>query len=218
MRGLDEIRKTNDDPHGRRTDEHFGARDHRDHEAKAHASGYVPGRGGYGETFASLREASRRGTETINDILFTALLLDVLASAEVKEPEHQERIHSALDAEPPFFKFWQRLNDALAANGKPEAGYADAKRAFTGGATPVGALTFIGKEWDGLRAVPAEPVKYLGGTRPVYHGEHREVTGNGTVWHKVRDDNGLPIAYKLPEAALVAAKEANRKAIDKAFH
>lgn len=116
-------------------------------------------------------------------------------------------ILSAFDAEPPFVKFWQKFNDEREARGEGEARYSEAKAAFLGGATPTGALTFVGKDWDGLRAVPAKPVKHLGGQRPAYHGEYREVTDNGTVWHKVTNELGLPIAYGLPEAALVNAKE-----------
>lgn len=72
---------------------------------------------------------------------------------------------------------------------------------------PLGALTFIGKKWDGLRAVPATPVQYLGGSRPAYHGEYRERTEHGIVWHKVANGAAKVISYALPEAALVAAND-----------
>jgi hypothetical protein len=123
-------------------------------------------------------------------------------SDRVARGEHlgMEGILSAIDAEPPFLKFWQRLNDERAARGEPEAGYKTARDAFNGGPTPAGALTFIGKKWDGLRAVPA-------GSN--YHGEFRQVTEDGTVWHVVSDSFG-PRVYTTPEAALGAADTAKR--------
>jgi len=116
------------------------------------------------------------------------------------EPLGMEGILSAIDAEPPFLKFWQKLNDERAARGEPEAGYKTAREAFTGGPTPAGALTFIGKKWDGLRAVPA-------GMN--YYGEFRQVTEDGTVWHVVSDKSG-PRVYMTPEAALDGAAIAKR--------
>lgn len=152
--------------------------------------------------------------------IFALLALDALIHDITRTPpEAQERIQPGIDsAEPPFLAFWQDLNAKLEAAGRPEAGYKEARTAFGGGATPLGAMTFIGKEWDGLRAVPAKPVTYLGGTRPSYHGEHREITGKGTVWHKVTNGADLPILYTCPEAALVAAKAAKEEAVAKAFH
>jgi hypothetical protein len=153
----------------------------------------------------------------IDDLFFTALLLDLLASNSRKEPEPQERITPFDDANG-LGPFWKRLNATLEARGKPEANYGEARTLFEGGETPVGAMTFIGKQWDGLRAVPAKPVTYLGGERPAYHGEYKEVTGlTGTVWHKVVNQNGDPIVYKLPEAAITAAEDQRARKINKLF-
>jgi hypothetical protein len=124
------------------------------------------------------------------------------ADARRAKAEHlgMEGILSAIDAEPPFLKFWQKLNDERAARGEPEAGYKIAREAFAGGPTPEGALTFIGKKWDGLRAVPA--------SMETYHAEFRQVSADdGTVWHVVSDHTG-PISFPSPEAALGAALRA----------
>jgi hypothetical protein len=129
-----------------------------------------------------------------------------------------EGIHSAIDAEPPFLKFWAKLNAKNENDGLPEVFYKEAKEAFLGGPTPLGAMTFVGKDWDGVRAVPSKPVEQLGGIRPAYQGEYRTVTADdGTVWRKVTDRNDLPIAYGLPEAALIAAK-ARRDFVAKVNH
>jgi len=146
-----------------------------------------------------------KGDAVVAGILADLVLGAVLADA-ARTFTHLDRIHTAIDAEPPFLKFWQKLNDERAARGEEEAFYAEAKKAFLGGETPLGALTFIGKEWDGLRAVPAEPVTYLGGSRPAYHGEYRVVSDAGTVWHKAVNRHDSPIIYALPEAALLGAK------------
>jgi hypothetical protein len=241
MRGLDEINSTNENPHQRR-DEHFGARAH-EADATAYRSfetnmadkrrreqapsiaevesllrdlGLQPG----SRTLAQRTEEQnrRKALHALDELFFTALLADILASGKPKKLDVQDRIHSAIDAEPPFFKFWQKLNERLAEHGQPEAGYKVAREAFSGGPTPVGALTFIGKQWDGLRAVPAEPVKFLGGIRPAYHGEYRIVSNEGTVWHKVVNDSELPIVYKLPEAALTAAEHVRNKNFAKEHH
>lgn len=147
--------------------------------------------------------------KNLDDTFFTLLLLDLLAAGARTQPKHEERIESAIDVQPdtPFFAFWKRLNAELTERGKPEAGYQTARQAFNGGATPIGALTFIGKDFEGLRAVPAQPVAYLGGTRPSYHGEIREVSEAGTKWSKVVNSHGDPILYTIPEAALTAARE-----------
>lgn len=114
-----------------------------------------------------------------------------------------EGIHSAIDAQPPFLKFWQKLNDERDAKNLGEASYGEAKQAFTGGPTPVGALTFVGKDWDGLRAIPA--------TSPhgrTYHGEFRQTLIDGSsVWRLVASQSGT-IAYATPEAALNGARHA----------
>lgn len=125
-----------------------------------------------------------------------------------------EGIQCAIDVLPPFFNFWQTLNAKRVAAGGVEVGYGEARELFAGGPTPHGALTFIGKEFEGLRAVPVDPV----GDKPAYHGEYREVTGDkGTVWHKVLNNDQLPIVYTTPEHAINAAIWHRDAAIEKAF-
>jgi hypothetical protein len=111
-----------------------------------------------------------------------------------------------LPDEPPFIKFWAKLNNGLREEGKPEVGYGAAREAFTGGPTPVGALTFIGKKFDGIRAVPSDPQAHIGGTHLGYYGEYREVTEEGTRWHQVLDKHAeKSIVFGTPESALNAA-------------
>jgi hypothetical protein len=98
----------------------------------------------------------------------------------------------------PFQKFWAE---------HPGLNYDQIKEARAGGKTPIGAITFIGKEWDSIRAVPAKPVEYLGGVRPAYHGEYRAEACDGSLsWVKVVNQNADPISYQIPEAALTAAR------------
>lgn len=114
-------------------------------------------------------------------------------------------IHSAIDAKPDFLKFWQKLNDDRAADGEDEASYGEAKTVFSGGPTPSGALTFIGKEWEGLRAVPAKTHE----GRKTYHGEFRSIAAEGnSIWNVVSNTATLPIAYANAEAALSGARHA----------
>lgn len=152
-------------------------------------------------------QPSRREQAKLNhaaDALFTAILLDIIAHAATEEPETQERITPFDNTnEPPFFKFWEKLNAGLRAAGKPEAGYKAAKTAFDGGETPVGSLTFVGKEWDGLRAVP-------GRDGQCYYGEFRVVNDDGTIWNVVANKHGLKIAYVSAEEALKSAKLARQ--------
>ena len=113
-------------------------------------------------------------------------------------------IHAAIGAKPDFIAFWAKLNEQRADRGEGEALYREAKLAFSGGETPVGSLTFIGKEWDGLRAIPA--------TSPhgkTYHGEFRSVAPDGnSIWNVVSNTTELPIAYATAEAALNGARHA----------
>jgi len=142
---------------------------------------------------------------------------DARAASSPKAYDHQETIAAALGIDaPPFLKFWAKLNDERNSNGLPDALYGEAKRFFEGGETPLGAMTFVGKPWDGIRSVPSTPVDHLGGHRPLYHGEYRTVTEDGVVWHKVLNKHDQPIAYALPEAALVAAKEKRDCTVPKA--
>lgn len=140
---------------------------------------------------------ARAALKKIDDALFTALLLDIVAhAAKTKQ--------TAAEPLTPFLRFWQK---------RQELDYGAAKRAFLGGETPVGAMTFIGKQWDGLRAVPSEPVTELGGKRPAYHGEYRVVDEeDGTQWVKVTDKHDLPIAFGIPEAAITAAERERAEA------
>lgn len=151
------------------------------------------------------REGGRPKTKfsRFDDLFFAALLLDVVAQASYREPASQERIDPIDEvSQPPLFRFWEKLNARLRAAGKPDADYGTAKRAFEGGATPEGALTFIGKKWDGLRAVPVSTYHQ---DKIAYHGEFREVSDNGTVWRTVHNKNG-PISYISPEVALCNAR------------
>lgn len=114
-----------------------------------------------------------------------------------------DHIFPQLDIDqPPFINFWANINAARLSAGLPEALYKEARVLFLGGETPVGAMTFIGKQWDGLRAVPVEPVVFLGD----YLGEYRIVSDAGTFWHKVTN-HGVPVVFKAPEAAIKAAEK-----------
>lgn len=154
---------------------------------------------------------SDTASHIIGNMLASAFLLDALGvpvpASLTRRPKDaflgMEGIGSALDAAPPFLKFWQKLNADRAAGGLGEAIYKEAKEAFNGGPTPRGALTFIGKEWDGLRAVPAHP--YEG--KRAYHGEFRQVSDEGTVWRVVANTTG-PICYATAEAAIHGARHA----------
>lgn len=157
------------------------------------------------EFFARINKADKQATISLHagDVFFTALLLDIVAHATAEEPETQDRIDPIDEANvPPFFKFWEKLNKGLRAAGKPEAGYKTAKTAFEGGETPAGALTFVGKEWEGIRAVPG-PTSC---GEASYFGEFREVSDAGTVWRVVANKHGLSIAYVSAEGALRSAK------------
>lgn len=226
MRGLDEIRKINENPdayHASRgqpgvISDHERAR--RRDQQRFHGE-RVDARQAQRNGEDAARTATIQKAEVVkklDELLFTAILLDILASAGPDEPEPQERIDPIDNNEPPFFKFWAKLNAGLIASGKSEAGYRQAREAFSGGTTPVGALTFIGKQWDGLRAVPAKPVTELGGVRPAYHGEYRIVSDEGTCWHKVVNDDEGPIVYKIPEAAITAAEYVRNKNFAKEHH
>jgi hypothetical protein len=207
MRGLHELHETNENPH-HRSDEIFGGR--RTDSADVNRS-----------FESNLADKMRReqGHPTKDEALVAGLFADFLGGLIVDQainnlarsltaghkaagyhPGVQDRVHSAIDAEPPFLKFWLRLNEERAARGEGEAFYKEAKEAFLGGPTPVGALTFVGKEWDGVRAVPMKA--YEG--RKSYRGEFRQVSDNGTVWRTVHSSSG-EIAYASPEAALAGA-------------
>ncbi len=230
MRGLSEIRSTNEDPsayfHSR--EPQHGHVENGDKNISFESNMAEKRRreetGGFVESLLrdlghrpNKEQNAHKALKQLDELFFTALLLDLFAAKTTHvEPEHQERVESAIDAEPPFIAFWRKLNEGLTAAGKSEAVYGDAKRAFLGGPTPVGALTFVGKEWDGIRAVPAP--KHEGRAR--YFGEHREVRGDGTVWHRVLhlSDADQPVSFGTPENALAAARKAKQEAIDKAFH
>jgi hypothetical protein len=137
------------------------------------------------------------------DQLFAIFLLDLLTSTPIKEPAPIERIDPIDNNDPPFFKFWKALNAKLNAAGQADADYGFARKAFAGGETPAGALTFIGKEGEGLRAIPDGTYQGL----PVYRGEFREVSERGIIWRRVHSSAGA-IAYASAEAALHGAKEA----------
>ena len=146
--------------------------------------------------------------KTFTDLAFTDLLLNIIAGGPRVagdetggEPPTQERIDPIDNNDPPFFRFWRKLNADLSDAGMAEAGYKTAKRAFEGGPTPTGALAFIGKEWDGLRAVPTGD----GG----YNGEFRQVSDDGTVWRSVHNHSG-PRVFSSAEGALNSARQAKK--------
>jgi hypothetical protein len=144
---------------------------------------------------------SRKEIAALDALFFSVLLAGIVSSGKTEQRDIQLSIDQS-----PFVNFWAKLNEQRARAGMAGLLYEEACTLFTGGETPVGAMTFIGKQWDGLRAVPAEPVKFLGGSRPAYHGEYRIVSDAGTVWHKVKK-NHEPVVYKIPEAAITAAEE-----------
>jgi hypothetical protein len=220
MRGLEEIKYLNENPSAARLDDAVFAPRDRGHsnDAQRYHGERVDAR--QGQTHADLKREGAFKTRHPLDLpegLITELVIGAALESIIFGPrtladrtaEHkaagytpgvQDRIHSAIDVLPPFLKFWERLNAERAKLGQEEAFYKDAKEAFNGGPTPDGALTFIGKKWDGVRAVPASDVQ----SRKAYHGEFREVTDNGTVWRVVANTYGS-ISYATPEAALGGA-------------
>jgi hypothetical protein len=213
MRGLDEIRKVNSNP-GRFHGEEIHGAVHMDEINRRDDLTAIADE-------EEDRHRSKQRAETAGAARFFAdlLIASVLADGRRIFPvtSHQDRIQPGID-QPPFLSFWQNLNDTRARAGEPEALYKEARTLFNGGETPVGAMTFIGKQWEGLRAVPSEPVTVLGGNRPIYHAEYCEVTERGTVWQKVRDYDGQPVAYKIPEAAINAAEEVRNTRRRRGFH
>lgn len=197
MRGLEEIKQINENPGA-----HFAARE---------PQHFGPGSG------------KHENSETLAGLFVLAALLDTMGvpvpstlsvprtladrprqHAEGRRHLGMDGILSAIDAQPPFLKFWQKLNDDLSSKGLDEAGYKQAKEAFIGGPTPAGALTFIGSEWNGLRAVPSDGAA----PRKSYHGEFRQAASDGSaVWRTVASQAGL-IEYTAPEAALSGARHA----------
>lgn len=245
MRGIEQIKEINENPHGRPTEEHFGTRfvgeDTTEPKTETASSGRPKTKSSFADNFAKLTLVDTLfGVTTtpgeLAELAAVATILDAFgvahpadydeakalavklakkSIADAKTASSQDRIQPGIDL-PPFLNFWSSLNARRERAGLPEARYKEAKTLFEGGETPLGAMTFVGKQWDGLRAVPAKPVTYLGGTRPSYHGQHREITGTGTLWHTVTGPSG-PILYTCPEAALVAAKDAKQAMIDAKF-
>lgn len=125
----------------------------------------------------------------------------------------QDRIESAIDQKPdsPFMQFWNNHNQT-----KGEIGYSEARKLFGGGLTPAGTL-ILAESGDGLRAVPAPSVPYLGGNRPAWYGDYREVTDKGTIWHRVNNASALPIIYTDPSYAIDAARVERSARIEQAF-
>jgi hypothetical protein len=169
----------------------------------------------------SEEQAKRKALQALDGLFFAALLDDLVSSGRPKALRHlgMEGIHSAIDAQPPFLKFWGKLNDHRAEQGLDELRYNEAKELFLGGKTPVGALTFIGKEWDGVRAIPGQnydglraiPGQNYDGLR-AYTGQFRETQSNGSViWRPVHNSSGV-VSYASPEAALEGAARAKRYA------
>lgn len=182
MHGLDEIREMNENPTARRKDQamfaglYGGCKDDCEPEPEP--------------------EPKARKVDSL-DLLFADLLFSGRADFTPLERRALDHLFD-IDSDP-FTKFWAKLNAERERDGKPEALYKEADEAFMGGPTPKGALTFVGKKWDGLRAVPAEKA---------YYGEFREVVRTGeTVWWRVHDKFGAR-SYAAVEDALEAALEA----------
>lgn len=110
-----------------------------------------------------------------------------------------ETIGAAIDQKSgsAFMEFWRNLNTTRGH----EVAYGEARILFHGGPTPADAITFV-TNGDGLRAIPVGNVQGA----PAYHGEYREVSDRGTIWHKVLNNAQLPIVYATPKAALDAAR------------
>lgn len=228
MRGLEELRKINEDPAN-----FFRSRNPRPAARDPEVIAEQRRRHGERVEARQAQNASAKDKTTLHpaefvaDIFFTLLVGALVNSIITQDAEPgpadapADPVESA-KTEPEFtsfFEYWGDLNARRARAGLPEANFGEAKKIFklkqTYGAesdhvksdeTPLGALVFVGKEWDGTRAVPSEPVTYLGGARPAYHGEYRVETPIGVKWFKVANHNHDPIVYKLPEAALIAAK------------
>jgi hypothetical protein len=229
MRGIGEIHETNANPH-HRSDEHFGARRTDGPDVNRSFESNLADVRRRAQAFHGERVEARQHQNdprpSKGDIVVAAILADLAVGAIidgiVNGPgrhgvQTQDRIQPGID-QPPFIEFWADLNERRERLGEPpEALYQEARTLFNGGETPVGAMTFVGKQWDGLRSVPAEPVKSLGGSRPAYHGEYREVTRHGVKWHKVVNDNDAPIQYKIPEAALCGAEHQRNERIEKQY-
>lgn len=232
MHGLERLREINEDPnayYSSREPQHYGEPRTRDEIAADHESrtAFLAARQRRLDPhlahllLVEETEAEKAAViKTIDDVLFTAILLDIIAASKPTEkPTPGIEVAKNIGPLPPFMRFWKRLNSERVAAGEADVDYKTAHEAFDGGATPVGAMTFIGKQWNGLRAVPSVPVTVLGGTRPNYHAEYRVVSENdGTQWFKVRDDAGNIRLYEIPEAAITAAERVRNETIKKEYH
>lgn len=213
MRGLAELRDINENPSAARKDDALFERNRnreRDLEQQRRHGQRVEARQAQNRDNRPSAAAKAAVGDLLAGLLIGAAIEDMLGSIAQDPPSHQDRIQPGID-QPPFIEFWADLNKQREWDGKPEALYKEARSLFNGGETPIGAMTFIGKQWDGLRAVPSKPVTYLGGERPAYHGEYREVTRLGVKWHKVLTINGDPVSYQIPEAAVNAAEYQRNK-------
>lgn len=161
------------------------------------------------------------------DAFFKLLLLDIIAHAvesKPKEPEHQERIHSAIDhaIDAPFMTFWATLNSVHTEIGQPEVGYGKARRLFKQYQSDMKDGTFLGMplppkagavadagETGGFPSThelddPTTRFKADGVYQglPIYRGEFKDDAGE---WRRVHSKTG-PIAYATPEAAIAGAQ------------
>jgi hypothetical protein len=69
---------------------------------------------------------------------------------------------------------------------------------MTDGEIVPGALTFVGGEWDGCRASPADGR---------YHAEYRVTQRTGShIWRKIHTEDSGPLRFMTPEGALKAAR------------
>lgn len=159
------------------------------------------------------KKTPEQGADELLDLLFSLALIEVISQAAdkgtVKHFDTADRNPEPGFDPSPFGRYWAKLNEGLSAAGKENATYAHAREAFTGGATPDGALTFIGKDWEGLRAIPAAK---LDNGRVGYRAQFREEQRDGSlVWRTVHSQHDA-IKYVSVEGALIGAKSARNHA------
>jgi hypothetical protein len=209
MRGISEVRSANENPH-HRFDEHFGVGRHTD-GADANRSfesnlaaknrrdailasilsdrARSPREGSDGVLASILSDRSREGSfGTKGDAVLAAILTDLVMGAAIK---------SILFSPGPACLDEDEPEADAAAEDDPEDDPEDEVEAAA--PAPVGSLTFIGKDFEDLRAIPAP----LHDGHRAYHGEFR----HGSVWRTVHSSGGA-ISYASPEAAIFGARNA----------
>ena len=127
----------------------------------------------------------------LHDALHSLFTPGKLAARQAEAPLPKEVVE--------FTDFWEGLNAHCRAAGRPEPLYGEARELYLGSKTPQGALTFVGKPGDGIRAVPAGKG---------YYAEYHVSTPNGSIWRKVRQDitpHSPTRVFDLAEHALASA-------------